>query len=143
MVLLLLVGTTVCFGQAEKEPTPRPLLYTDKGHWVGLRGGLIGGEENLADRWTFTAIYEWRFDKFWSLPFEASAFKRVSVTSDGIQHSRRVENILALSVALKLRFGLGPPNTDVFAQAGIGSGSIYPVVHYTGGIEYGVTERVA
>ncbi|MFN0158049.1 MAG: hypothetical protein ACKVRP_08275 [Bacteroidota bacterium] len=53
------------------------------------------------------------------------------------------ESLLALSIAIKLRFGLGRPGTDFFAQTGIGSGSIYPVVHYAGGIEYGVTERVA
>lgn len=142
-VLVLWVGVTICFGQAEHKEKPRPLLYTDKGHWVGLSGGLIGGKENIADRWTFTAMYDWRFDKVWSLSCEASVFKRVTNTSNAVQPFRRVENILALSVALKLRISLGRPSTDLFAQAGIGSGSIYPVYHYAGGIECGITERLA
>jgi hypothetical protein len=136
----------VCVGLCKSQTTSSssvPRAYTDEGHWVGLRGGLIGGDARLADRWLLDAMYDWRFDKYWSLPLELSVFKRVSFRSDGTQTFRHAETILALSAALKLRFLLGRPATNFFAQAGVGSASMYPVIHVAAGIEYAMTERLA
>ncbi len=118
-------------------------IYTDRGHWVGLGVGVIGGDGRFADRWTARAMYDWRFDTFWSLPVEASAFKRVSIRYDGAQLHSHSSTVLALSIALKLRVVLGRLNTDFFAQAGVGAGSMYPVIHYAYGVEYGIAERLA
>ncbi len=88
-------------------------------------------------------MYDWRFDKYWSLPLELSVFKRVSLRPDGTQTLRHGETIVALSAALKLRFLLDRRCRNFFAQADVGSGSMYPVLHVAAGIECGMNERLA
>ncbi len=116
--------------------------FTDKGHWLGFKAGFVASEEPFCDRWHMSGMYEFRFSKIWSLPFEATLFKVVRKTWNGQENYRSVRQPLALSVALKLRIPLGRPSTNVSLQGGIGSGSFYPVVHYAIGMEYGTTERL-
>lgn len=141
MILIHAIGH--CFAQAQENSDSPPLAFTDKGHWIGLKAGFIASGEPFGDRWIMSGMYEFRFAKNWSLPIEASWFKRVRVINDGIKNNRYVNKELALSAALKLRVLLSKPSTNVFVQTGVGSGSMYWVYHYALGMEYGITDRVA
>ncbi|MBI5471604.1 MAG: hypothetical protein HY961_04595 [Ignavibacteriae bacterium] len=138
-VLVHLLLSQQAFAQTRNQHVQ---TFTDKGHWLGFKVGFIASEEPLGDRWIISGMYEFRFSKIWSLPFEGTLYRIVRNTWDGRENFRSVRQPLALSVALKLRIPLGRPSTNVSLQGGIGSGSFYPVVHYAIGMEYGITERL-
>lgn len=142
IIVILILTNGHCLAQTPRNPNSPPLAFTDKGHWLGFKAGYIASGEPFSDRWIMSGMYEFRFGKNWSLPFEATFYKRVSVIWDGIENNRYISQILALSTAMKLRIPLGRPSTNVFVQAGVGSGSMYWVFHYALGLEYGITDRV-
>lgn len=101
--------------------------YTDKGHWLGGRVVYVPSPEHFGALF----MYEYRFDKYWSAPFDLT----------GLQLSHGFSVLLA--GAMRLRLPLPNANKNIYAEFGLGSGSMYPVLHYAVGFEYGITEKVA
>jgi len=106
---------------------------SDMGHWLAARVGSITGGTDFGNRWIILGGYEGRFSRNWSVPVEAQLFRDITD-----QRTR-----FMLSAGLKARVPLDRTATSLYAQGGIGTGVLYPVWHYAGGVEYGVWDRVS
>jgi len=76
-------------------------------------------------------MYEYRFHSYLSSQFDLSAIQFPTGLS------------FILGAAIRLRIPLGTVNKNVYALAGFGSGSMYPVLYSGAGIEYGFSKRIA
>ncbi len=77
----------------------------DLGHWIGIRfGGQVKPKNskvdnwNFFEQWTFFALYEFRFDRTFSVITEYHLF------NDRIGNYKR--NLSAIEVGLKIRFNI-------------------------------------
>jgi hypothetical protein len=113
-----LISSSYLFGQT---------VYTDKGHWVGLTAGYVPSRDNFA----FTGMYEYRFERYWSVMVDLTNFNLTN------------NSALVVGTSLRMRIPIARYNKNIFGQFGLGSGSIYPVLFYALGFEYGIVEKIS
>lgn len=118
ILVLVILGATSTLAQSS---------YTDRGHWIGLRGGYVPSGETLA----LSGMYEWRFDRYWS----------TAVDLTGLNMSGGYTFLIA--AGLRMRIPLFKYNKNIYGQFGIGSGSMFPVLFAALGFEYGFTETLS
>jgi hypothetical protein len=105
-------------------------IYTDKGHWIGIRTGIVPNTNVI--RGIGLIGYEYRMTRFASIPFDLTAFPH------------RNDFATILGVALRIRFPFrGYTARNIYCQVGAGSGSMYPVYHLAAGFEYGFIEKMS
>ena len=94
---------------------------------MGLRGGYIPSRDNIA----ISGMYEFRFDRYWSAMVDLTNFKLTN------------NSALVVAASLRMRFPIAKYNKNIYGQFGFGSGSMYPVLFYALGFEYGIVEKVS
>ena len=116
--LLCFLGTTWTLAQAS---------YTDKGYWIGLRPGYVPSGKTLA----LSGMYEWRFSNYWS----------TAVDLTGLNMSGGYTFLVAAQ--LRLRIPVLKYNKNIYGQIGFGSGSQFPVLMGSVGLECGFSEMLS
>ena len=104
-------------------------LYSDKGHWIGARVGFFASTSEVSKSWAGIVMYEYRFAKNWSLPFELLRFNKSG------------ESSFVLNGGLRLRIPTSYPARNIYGQLGISGG--YFVFYGAIGFEYGLNDNVA
>ena len=127
MKMTLILRTTLWLVVVAAADMHSQQSYTDKGHWIGFRGGYFPSPDHIGVQ----AIYEYRFDKYWSAPFDITSVQ----LSDGLG--------TFIAGGFRLRIPFAQYSRNIYGQVGIGSGSLYPVAYYAFGIEYALLERLS
>lgn len=117
----------------------------DMGHWLGLTWGVQTNGGKLSERWTAGGLYEWRYSKMFSLPFEVRVFRdRGHAYDEQGRYGPVFEHSVLLSGAWRIRQRV--PSGDLFVQVGLesvaGSGFAILVPAYGVGAEIFVREKL-
>ncbi len=123
--------------QPDTLPSESSSVGSDKGHWLGVRGGSRTGQDGLSNSWIFAAGYEGRFSDNWSIPIEAQWF-RDTEKPDGESRT-----LFTVSAALKLRIPLHRETTNFYIQVGAGPIFLGLVSHVALGAEFGLVDRIS
>jgi hypothetical protein len=116
----------------------------DRGHWLGIRGGVQTNGGDVGDRWSATGMYEWKYSNTFSLPVEFHLFRhRAYAYSEFGQYGKVLETRPILSVGLKARMNM--QRLSPYIQVGLeylsGSGFFLTTPNYAAGVEVFLSDK--
>jgi len=117
----------------------------DRGHWIGGRIGVQTNGGDIADRWSTTLMYEWKYSNTFSLPIELQLFRHRAYAYDEFgEYGKVLETRPIVSIGLKARLTFW--RLSPYAQIGLeylsGSGFFLATPNYASGIEVFLSDKI-